>query len=396
MTNVKLPKGFLANGMHCGLKRKRKDLALFYSKAKCKCSAVFTTNVVKAAPIVLAQEQLEKTSYIHAVLVNSGNANCMTGERGLKDAKEMVAKAAKALGVPGDAVLVSSTGVIGKPMNLEPIEKALPVLVRGLSRDGLLSASEGIMTTDRFHKISSRSFEVGGKEINMVGVAKGAGMIRPNMATMLCYVLTDANVSHKAMAKAMRKANEVSFNSITVDGDMSTNDTFMLIANGKAGNKLVEETGKPFRDFLKNLKEITLELAKMIVRDGEGATKLIKVEVKGSRSKHEAKKAASSVANSLLVKCAVHGGDPNWGRIAASVGYSGIKFDPALMEIAMDGVVFFKKGKYAAPSEKERTGVFKGEEVLIEVKLHQGNASSAVYACDISKRYIAINSFYTT
>jgi glutamate N-acetyltransferase / amino-acid N-acetyltransferase len=397
MIGIKLPKGFLANGIHCGLKKKRKDLSLFYSETKCKCAALFTTNVVKAAPLVLAEQVLNKNSKnIRAIIVNSGNANCMTGKRGIKDAQKMAKLSAVTLDIPEDSVVVSSTGVIGKPMDMKPVVSGIPKLVRGLSSDGLIHAAEGIMTTDRFYKISTRAFSLDGKKITMVGVAKGAGMIEPNMATMLCYVMTDAAISHVALKKALQKGNKDSFNSITVDGDMSTNDTVMVLANGEAGNRTIKGSGKTYNVFRQNLEEVMLDLSKMIVRDGEGASKLVQVTVKGAKTMIEARKAARAIADSLLTKCAVCGGDPNWGRVASSVGASGIKFDPDKIDIILDGVVFFKKGRVVSPTGKNIKKVFKGKDVSIEVCLHRGNAEATMYTCDISKKYITINSFYTT
>ena len=397
MIGIKLPKGFLANGIHCGLKKKRKDLSLFYSETKCKCAALFTTNVVKAAPLVLAEQVLNKNSKnIRAIIVNSGNANCMTGKRGMKDAQKMAKLSAVTLDIPEDSVVVSSTGVIGKPMDMKPVVSGIPKLVRGLSSDGLIHAAEGIMTTDRFYKISTRAFSLDGKKITMVGVAKGAGMIEPNMATMLCYVMTDAAISHVALKKALQKGNKDSFNSITVDGDMSTNDTVMVLANGEAGNRTIKGSGKTYNVFQQNLEEVMLDLSKMIVRDGEGASKLVQVTVKGAKTMIEARKAARAIADSLLTKCAVCGGDPNWGRVASSVGASGIKFDPDKIDIILDGVVFFKKGRAVSPTGKNIKKVFKGKDVSIEVCLHRGNAEATMYTCDISKKYITINSFYTT
>ncbi len=392
----KLPKGFFANGIHCGLKKKRKDLALFYSEKDCKVSALFTTNVVKAAPVILGIEAVRKKKPVKAVLINSGNANCMTGSRGLEDARDMAAMAAKELGVPKTAVLVSSTGVIGQAMPMEPFEKGIHRLVRGLSRSGLHDAAEGIITTDRFPKKMTRTFTAGGKTVTMTGVAKGAGMIHPNMATMLCYVMTDANITKKAMDKALFSSAEVSFNAITVDGDMSTNDTVMLLANGEAGNRVIGNSGRDLAVFQENLDQVMKELAKMIVRDGEGASKFIEVHVKGARTKTGAKKAAEAIASSMLVKCAVQGGDPNWGRIASSVGSSGIRFDPDKMEIKMDGVTFFKKGSVVSSREEETGHVFKGKDVSIEVNLHRGKSEATFCSCDISKRYITLNSYYTT
>lgn len=396
MKKARLPKGFLANGLHCGLKRKRKDLSLFFSSRPCRIAAMFTTNLVKAAPVVLALEQLKKAKKVHGVLVNSGNANCMTGTRGMDDARTMASKAALALNVPEETVLVSSTGVIGRFMNMEPVEHGIPRLVEGLSEEGLIDAADGIMTTDRFRKISYRVFELGGKEVRIVGVTKGAGMINPNMATMLCYILTDANISQRALKKALNDTVGVSFNAITVDGDMSTNDTIILLANGEAKNRMIKDQGHDYELFRKNVEEISTDLAKMIVRDGEGTTKLVEVKVKGMKSSRDAKKVADAIANSLLVKCAVHGGDPNWGRIASSAGSSGAIFNPDKMEIILDGVAFFRSGEFLSPDKSEITGVFKGKDVEVLVNMHSGDGEAVAYGCDMTRRYVKINSHYTT
>ena len=392
----KLPKGFLAGGIHCGIKKKRKDLSLFYSEVPCKCAAVFTTNLAKAAPVILSEKKLKKNKYAQAVIVNSGNANCMTGKKGFKDAGKMASAVSAALNLPEEMVHVSSTGVIGERLPMKPIIKGVPKLVAALSPEGLIEAADGIMTTDRFHKTASRTFSIGEKKVTITGVAKGAGMINPNMATMLAYILTDANITTGALKMALHESVDASFNAISVDGEMSTNDTVMLLANGKAANPTITENEASFMRFRINLDIITKTLAGMIVKDGEGASKFIEVHIKGARTKSDAKKAASAVANSLLVKCAVHGGDPNWGRVASSVGASGITFDPGKMEIILDGTVFFKKGKSVSPRGRKAAKVFKKKNAVIEVKLHSGKAERVTYTCDISKRYITINSYYTT
>ncbi|MFH1847307.1 MAG: bifunctional glutamate N-acetyltransferase/amino-acid acetyltransferase ArgJ [Candidatus Omnitrophota bacterium] len=396
MQKYPLPKGFLANGVHCEVKRKRKDLAVLYSEDPCDVSALFTRNKVKAAPVIVAQKQLKKIEQIRAVVINSGNANCMTGQRGIYDTLNMAKKAAELLNVKPDEIVVSSTGIIGKFMPMEKILAGMDPLVFGISRHGLFSAVEGIMTTDRFRKIVTRTFKSGGKEITMTGIAKGAGMIKPDMATMLCYIMTDAKMSKGAIKKALKKSTDISFNAITVDGDMSTNDTVMLLANGRAGNRIIRSRGKDFEVFQKNLNDICKELAVMIVRDGEGASKVIMVEVKGAKTNSDAKKIAEAVADSLLVKCAVLGGDPNWGRIASSAGASGANFDLEKMEIILDGVTFFKNNKTVPHLAEKQVSVFKGEDVSIVINLHDGNKSAACYSCDISKKYITFNSFYTT
>ena len=378
------------------MKKKRKDLSLFFSKKKCKVAALFTTNLVKAAPVVLALQQLKRTRTVRAVLVNSGNANCMTGSRGLEDAHKMSERTAEALGVGMDSVLVSSTGVIGRYLNMEPILDGIPKVVEGLSEDGLLDAADGMMTTDKFRKISSRHVRIGGSDVTITGVTKGAGMINPDMATMLCYILTDARISAGALRKALKETVAASFNAITVDGDMSTNDTAILLANGEAKNRTIKGHGADYDLFRKNLEEVSTELAKMIVRDGEGTTKLIEVRVKGMRTSKNAKKVADAIANSLLVKCAVHGGDPNWGRIASSAGAGGVKFDPARMDIVLDGVTFLKNGEFTSPDKSHRDTVFKKEDVKVLVDMHSGDAEAVAYGCDLSKKYIMINASYTT
>ena len=391
-----LPKGFLANGIHCGVKKKRKDISLFYSRKKCKVAALFTKNVVKAAPVKLAQEQLANDGFVRAVVANSGNANCMTGRRGMKDARRMVKTMATILGVPAEEVLVSSTGIIGEFMDMAPILNGMPSLAEGLSPKGIDEAALGIMTTDKFPKVSTRIFTVGGKKITITGVAKGAGMIKPDMATMLGYIMTDANITKKALDKALAASADVSFNAITVDGDMSTNDTVLLLANGEARNRIINEKGKEFNLFQKKINEVSGELSAMIVTDGEGASKFIEVRVKGTKTNQEAKRVAASIADSLLVKCAVSGGDPNWGRIASSAGASGVEFNPDKMDISLDGVIFFQHGRSRAHINRKATSVFKGKNVLIEVDLHEGKGKAVFFSCDISKKYITLNSYYTT
>ncbi|MBF0252353.1 MAG: bifunctional glutamate N-acetyltransferase/amino-acid acetyltransferase ArgJ [Candidatus Omnitrophica bacterium] len=394
--NMVLPKGFKAAGIHCGLKKKRKDLAVFYSDKLCNVAAAFTRNLVKAAPVVLCQETLKKSDSIQAVLVNSGNANCMTGKQGYQDAVKMQKTAAKSLGLKSHEVLISSTGVIGRPMDMKPLMEGIPVVVDKLSYDGLSQAAEAIMTTDQFVKVSSRTFLCAGENVIISGTGKGAGMIRPDMATMLCYIMTDANISKKMLKKVLIDVNNDTFNSITVDGDMSTNDTLILMSNGLAGNKLIKDAGTDYKIFQDNLKQVMMDLAKMIVSDGEGATKLIEITIVGAKNSSDAEKAASSIANSTLMKCAVHGGDPNWGRVAAACGSSGAKFDPEIMDIKMDNVMFYSKGKVIKNTKEQKQNVFKNKEVSIDVDFHCGTGKSKKYSCDLSKKYIAINAFYTT
>ena len=393
----KLPKGFKASGIHCGLKKKRKDLALIVSDRLCSAAALFTTNAVKAAPVVLGIEQMKKNrGRVKAVVVNSGNANCMTGERGMQDARKMVSSMAALLGAGEDTVIVSSTGIIGEFMDMKPVLGGMDKLVRELSEDGLQDAAEGIVTTDRFVKIASREFELKGKSITITGIAKGAGMIHPNMATTLCYIMTDARMSAKAVKKALKFSADTSFNAITVDGDMSTNDTMILMANGAAGNPVIKDNSEEFSVFKGRLEAVAMDLARMIVMDGEGANRFIEVSVTGAKTLKDARMAAKSIAGSLLVKCAVLGGDPNWGRIASSVGASGAVFDPGKLVIRLDGVTFFSGGRAVKHVDRKKSKVFKGKSVRIEAELSAGSHEARVYSCDISKKYITLNSFYTT
>ena len=391
-----MPAGFLVSGIHCGAKRKRKDLSLLYSQKECVAAALFTKNTVKAAPVVRGIAQIKGKYPLRAVVVNSGNANCMTGARGLRDAEKMAITMAGILGVKSREIFISSTGIIGQYMKMAPILKGMKALAGVLSKDAIEDAADGIITTDGFRKISSRKFSVEGKDVVITGIAKGAGMIKPEMATMLAYVITDVNIDRKTLNEALVSATNVSFNAITVDGDMSTNDTVLVMANGMAGNRTITRNTAGFRIFQKNLKAVMIDLSSMIVRDGEGASKFIEVKVKGTKTDREAKKVAESIADSLLVKCAIAGGDPNWGRIASSAGASGINFDTEKMTIKLDGVTYFRKGRTVASAKRVNTPVFKGKDVKIEVDLALGKGEAVFYSCDITTKYITLNSFYTT
>ena len=386
----------MASGIHCGLKRKRKDLALFYSEVPCATAGIFTKNTVKAAPVTVSQESLDAGTHTRAVIVNSGNANCMTGSRGIKDARRTISLLARKLKVRAEEVLVSSTGIIGQEMNMKPLEGGIKQLVEKLSPRGLVSAADAIMTTDRFQKVSSRTFDLDGVKVRITGVAKGAGMVKPDMATILSCIMTDASISKGFVKKALSESAEGSFNAITVDGDMSTNDTVLLLANGCAGNRSIQRKGKDYGIFLENLKAVSSDLAKMIVRDGEGASKFIEVRVKGARDRSAARAVAGAIAGSLLVKCAVLGGDPNWGRVASSAGASGVVFDPGKIRIKLDGVTFFDRKICRVCPGKRTSRVFKGRQAGIEVDLRCGNSQAVVYSCDISKKYINLNAHYTT
>ncbi|MDY6951403.1 MAG: bifunctional glutamate N-acetyltransferase/amino-acid acetyltransferase ArgJ, partial [Thermodesulfobacteriota bacterium] len=322
---VEVP-GFVAGAVAAGLKKnRRKDVGLIFSRISAAAAGVFTTNQVQAAPVLLDRERVT-SGHAQALIVNSGNANACTGARGMEDARAMARASALALGIGEELVLVASTGVIGQPLNISAIEEALPKLSGQLKPDGLQDVAQAIMTTDTFPKAVSKQAHVGGKTFTVAAVAKGAGMIRPDMATMLCFVCTDMGATPEALDKTLRKAVAGSFNTITVDGDMSTNDTVLVLANGVSGLHI---EAPPCREaFQGTLNEVLFTLALQIVKDGEGATKLVRLEVEGARSEDEAKRVAYTVAESPLVKTALFGEDANWGRIVAAIGRAGVPLDP--------------------------------------------------------------------
>ncbi|MCX5782384.1 MAG: bifunctional glutamate N-acetyltransferase/amino-acid acetyltransferase ArgJ [Elusimicrobia bacterium] len=398
-----IPKDFLLGGIHCGIAKKfqKKDLALLYSKKPAKAYGMFTSNLCKAAPVLVSQKHLKmnKTN-VRGIIANSGCANACTGLKGFKNAEEMCGLAGKSLGVKKENFLVASTGVIGKHLPIEKISKGIKILSGkiGFSKKDELSCVQAIMTTDTFTKISSGSFKIGNKKINIWGCVKGAGMIHPDLkkphATMLSFILTDANISNKAVEKALSNSIEKSFNCVSVDGDTSTNDSVFLLANGAAGNSLIAESGKAFDIFSKNLLKVCLDLAKKLARDGEGATKLIEIEVNGARDKNGAKKIASTIATSPLFKTAIFGNDANWGRIMAAAGRSGVSFKPEKVDVWIGNVCVAKKGIGANFSEEKTKRILHNKEIKITVNLNSGKESAKYYTCDFSFDYVKINASY--
>ena len=392
-----LPKGFLASGVHCGIKRFKKDLALIYSKVGCKAVSVFTKNKVKAAPLLVSKAILKKGKPIRAIIINSGNANCCTGWYGARDAKRMISAVCRSLNLKFNNVLVSSTGVIGKRLPIDSIEAAVPKLVRALSEKGLASAAKAIMTTDRKSKIATEQFTIGRKEAVICGIAKGAGMIQPNMATMLAFIMTDAKIDKDVLKLSLREATDETFNSITIDGDMSTNDTVALLSSALAGNKTIKRKTKEYRVFLNALKRVAFKLAKDIVEDGEGATKFVTVHVKNAKTTGDAQRIAKAVANSCLVKTSIHGENPNWGRVASAVGASGAAgIKQNKLEIYLDGFSVFKGGRFALQSREKLNRIYKKKNIEILVNLNLGRKAAKIWTCDLSKRYVEINSHYMT
>jgi glutamate N-acetyltransferase/amino-acid N-acetyltransferase len=394
---VTAPQGFSAAGVHAGVKKVKRDLALVYSQAPAVAAGVFTTSKVQAAPVIVDKLQLKRSSSFRAIVVNSGNANACTGERGLNDAWSMVRAAAHSLDIGEHEVFVSSTGVIGQYLPMENIEVGITHAVEMLGIDGHTAAAEAIMTTDKFTKELAVRTNIGGIDVVIGGMAKGSGMIAPNMATMLAFITTDVAIDQNLLQETLRDVVNRSFNRITVDGDTSTNDMVLVLANGAAGNtslESIDDTGYP--QFQEALEYVLTTLSKMIVMDGEGATKFIEITVSGAADEHTAVQAARAIANSSLVKTAIHGEDANWGRILAAIGYSGIEFDPDQVEIAFGSLPILRKNYVIEFSEQEAKKILSQKEIQINVRLNGGPASATFWTCDLSQLYVSINANYRT
>jgi glutamate N-acetyltransferase/amino-acid N-acetyltransferase len=392
--NFQVP-GFLAAGLPAGLKKNHeRDLALIYSEVPAAAAGVFTTNRVKAAPVLLSMERV-KSGTARALLANSGSANACTGRQGLRDGRRLSGLIAASLRIDPSSVLLASTGVIGKPLPMPVIEKSFPRLVRSLSSAGLGDAARAIMTTDTFPKAVITRSRVNGREIVMAGMAKGAGMINPKMATLLSFVFTDARISPGALRRSLRDGVKGSFNRITVDGDTSTNDTLLVLANGLAGNREILSRTAGHEKFSALLQELLFSLARMIARDGEGATKLVEIAVVGARTTSEAEQVARTVAYSPLVKTAFFGEDANWGRILCAAGYSGIAVDPDQVDIFFDDVPMVRGGQGTGlKNEGRATSVMKKREYRVRLNLHRGAKSASIFTTDLSYDYVKINASY--
>ncbi|MEE4255051.1 MAG: bifunctional glutamate N-acetyltransferase/amino-acid acetyltransferase ArgJ [Desulfuromusa sp.] len=396
MDHIDIPTGFRFSGMASGIKKTGKlDLGLIVSDSPADCAGVFTENKVIAAPLQLTKPRVAKGK-CQAILVNSGNANACTGAEGLRNAAATLELLASELQISGDLVAVASTGVIGELLPLAPFQGGVPQLVGNLSADDALVVAEAIMTTDAFIKVSS-AVESGQQNYKILGIAKGAGMIHPNMATMLGFVLTDAQVNPELLNFALQQAVKKSFNSITVDGDTSTNDMVLLLANGSSNSARIDPETREAEIFCHHLEGVLLTLAKMIVRDGEGATKLVQIRVVGAESQDSARIVARSVATSALVKTAFFGADANWGRIIAAVGYSGIDVNPDRIDISFNQVPVAVNGlAVGGENEAEATKVLQLDEFVVTINLHQGEAESSYYTSDLSYEYVRINADYRT
>jgi glutamate N-acetyltransferase/amino-acid N-acetyltransferase len=387
--------GFLGAGIAAGIKKNQmKDLALLYAEGPAAAAGVFTTNRVQAAPVLLSRERL-KSGRARAVLINSGCANACTGKKGIADGRRLSRWIASSLGIESGSVLLASTGVIGKPLPMEVMERGIAPLVASLSPNGLGDAARAIMTTDTVPKGSIIRGRVNGREVTLAGMAKGAGMISPRMATLLVFVLTDAALTPGALRKALKDGVRGSFNRITVDGDMSTNDTLLVLANGKAENREVVPATRGFREFTLLLNDLLLSLANKIAQDGEGATKVVKIVVERARTLGEAEKVARAVANSPLVKTAFFGEDANWGRILCAAGYSGAPIDPDRTDIYFDDVKMVHRGQGTGlEKENQATSVMKKGEYTVRLDLHRGTRSTFLFTTDLSIDYVKINASY--
>ena len=388
---MRLPKGFTASGVRAGIRKKRPDLGLIVAEDGATAAAVFTKNKFQAAPVLLSKASLKKTGgRVKAVVVNAGCANAVTGKEGMDAAKRVRTRAAELLRCGEDEIFLASTGVIGVVLPDKKVRDFLPDAVSRLSAGGTDALSHAILTTDVGPKVAQATFTIGGKRGRLVGVAKGAGMIHPNMATMLAFVMTDASIAPAALQRMLKDAVDQSFNSISVDGDTSTNDTVLVMASGKLGNAPKDDLS----DFQRALGTLCRDLAWMIVRDGEGATRVMEVEVTGARTDRDAQLAAHAIATSPLVKTALHGGDPNWGRILAAVGRSGARFSTRRVSLSAGPVALVRDGQPAAYREKDAAKVFARERVPLRVDLGGGTGRAVVLSSDLGHDYVSINADY--
>lgn len=398
---ITAPKGFLASGLNAGIKNQtKKDMAMVFSSTPCAAAGVFTSNLVKAAPVKWDKEIVTTSPYVQAVVVNSGIANACTGAEGLGYCADTAAEAAAALNIPKTAVLVASTGVIGKQLPIDKIKSGVTALskVLGSSREDAKLAAEAIMTTDTKSKEVACTLELDGKQVTVAGMCKGSGMIHPNMCTMLCFVTTDLAISHELLQKALSEDVVDTFNMISVDGDTSTNDTVLVMANGQAENTPITKEGEDYKTFCEALHFIMLELSKKIAGDGEGCTCLFEATVIGAKDKNQARTIAKSVVCSSLTKAAVFGHDANWGRILCAMGYSGAQFDPEVVDIWLESkagtIKIVENGIATDYSEETATKILSEEEVIAKMDIKEGNETATAFGCDLTYEYVKINGDY--
>lgn len=393
---VTFAKGFTAAGVKAGIKKSGNlDVAVIYTKTQAVVAGTFTQNKVAAAPVYVSKEVVA-TGTAHAIVANAGCANACTGQQGLDDAHKMAQIAADELGVNADDVIVGSTGVIGVNLPMDKLEAGIKDAVANLSSDGSGNAGRAIITTDTHSKSVTCEFELSGKTVRMGAIAKGSGMIRPNMATMLCYITTDIAIDQALLQKAVSGCVEKSFNMISVDGDMSTNDMVIVLANGEANNAKITEENADYQIFFDKLMMLCTELAKQIAADGEGASKFLTINVKGAKSFADAKTVGMAIANSPLVKTAFFGEDPNWGRVICAVGYSGANMVPEKTVVKFGGITIFANGTGATYDEKALAHVMKEKDIVIDIELNMGQEDATVWSCDLSYEYVKINGEYHT
>lgn len=393
---VTFAKGFTAAGVKAGIKKSGNlDVAVIYTKTQAVVAGTFTQNKVAAAPVYVSKEVVA-TGTAHAIVANAGCANACTGQQGLDDAHKMAQIAADELGVNADDVIVGSTGVIGVNLPMDKLEAGIKDAVANLSADGSDNAGRAIITTDTHSKSVTCEFELSGKTVRMGAIAKGSGMIRPNMATMLCYITTDIAIDQALLQKAVSGCVEKSFNMISVDGDMSTNDMVIVLANGEANNAKITEENADYQIFFDKLMMLCTELAKQIAADGEGASKFLTINVKGAKSFADAKTVGMAIANSPLVKTAFFGEDPNWGRVICAVGYSGADMVPEKTVVKFGGITIFANGTGATYNEKALAHVMKEKDIVIDIELNMGQEDATVWSCDLSYEYVKINGEYHT
>lgn len=396
--SVTSAKGFLAAGIHCGVKdnSSKKDLALIYSEVPCVGAGMYTNNVVKCAPIYVTKEHLCDNK-AQAIICNSGNANCCTGEEGINKAKLITEVVANNLDIDSKDVLIASTGVIGVPINADAITAGIPIIKSKLSNNGS-DAAEAIMTTDTFKKECAVELELNGKTVTIGAIAKGSGMIEPNMGTMLSFISTDANITSTLLKDALQEAVNISYNRISVDGDTSTNDTVLILANGLAENDIISEKNDDYNKFLEALKYVTITMAKMLAKDGEGATKLIECTVNGCKNDLEGVTFAKSVITSSLVKTAMFGADANWGRILCALGYAGLDFDPTKIDVYFESkagsIIVCKNGASVPFDEDKAKEILLLDEITIKIEMNSGNTSVTAWGCDLTYEYVKINGDY--
>jgi len=392
---VTAPQGFLSAGINCGLRKSKPDLALIYSTEKCVAVAAFTKNLFRAAPVVVSKENIKNP--IQAVIINSGNANACTGKRGINNAQEMCSLTAQYLNIKPENVLVFSTGVIGKYLEMNKIRQGIKILIPLLSKNSHIQSAQAILTTDKVIKEVAVEFKIKNKKVKIGAMAKGSGMIAPDMATMLAFITSDINIEKKLLKKLFKKAIEESFNLISVDGEMSTNDSVVFLTNRMANNPIItEDTSLYSNIFYNNLLYVMQKLAKLIVKDGEGVTKVIEIFVKNAANKRKAKKIAQAVANSPLVKTAIYGEDPNWGRIIASIGGCGEKFLPEKVSLKFGNYTVFRNNTPVKSNEEKLKQYLKNDEIKIVINLNEGNETVKFITGDLTEEYININAKYRT